>query len=427
MGRWPKPGFAWTVVGVLSVASLFSFLDRTILQLLSQPIKADLGLSDTELGLLQGAAFSLFYTAMIIPFGWVTDRGNRIRMVFFGMLVWSAATAASGLATGFWSLFIARVCVGIGEATLAASAASLISDHFPAERRTMPLSVYTLVASAGVGVGLVGGAAVADWLATGGDIVIPGLGVRAVWQVIFIAVGLPGVLWAFAVLAVPEPARRETAAETGSWRELVAFLKLRGDIVGPHFIGYCFYNTFAYGGGGWLPTYFIRVHGWSVSEVGWRYGIPYLIFPVVGGVIAGWIARRLRERGRVDANLMTVVGGNLAMTLPGVAGPLIADAWLSLVVIMPLIALYVFPSGPSLAAIQEITPNRLRGRMTALYYAVTNLVGLSVGTLLVGMMNDYVFPQPDGIAKSIALTGAMLCPLGALIIYQGARARRKLG
>ncbi|MBM3512770.1 MAG: MFS transporter [Alphaproteobacteria bacterium] len=417
-GRW---------VGILSVANLFSFLDRTILGLLSQPIKLDLGLSDTELGLLQGAAFSVFYTLMIIPFGWVTDRGNRIRMVSAGMVLWSLATAASGLADGFWPLFAARICVGIGEATLAASGASLISDHFPNDRRTMPLSVYTLIASAGVGVGLVGGGALADWLAAGGAISVPGFGPLAAWQVIFIAIGLPGVAWAFVLLVTPEPVRRETADETVTWRELIDFLRLRRDIIGPHFVGYCFYTMFAYGAGGWLPTFFVRVHGWTLGEVGWRYGIPYLIFPIVGGVLAGWIVRRLQQRGRVDANLITVAGSNALVVIPGLAAPLVSNEWLSLVLVMPLIALWVFSSGPSLAAIQEISPNRLRGRMTAIYYAVTNLIGLSFGGLIIGLLNDYVFTGTKGIANSIALAALVMCPTGAWIVSRGGAARRQLG
>lgn len=258
---------------------------------------------------------------------------------------------------------------------------------------------------------------------------LPGFGPLAAWQVIFVAVGLPGVLWALILLAMPKPARRETLGrpDAVTWRELFAFLRLRGDIIVPHFVGHCFYNTFAYGGAGWLPTYFIRVHGWTVGEVGWRYRIPYLIFPVVGGVIAGWIARRLRDRGRVDADLLTVAGGNALMTVPGVIAPLIGNGWISLMMVMPLIALFVFPSGPSLAAIQDITPNRLRGRMTALYYMVKNLVGLSLGTLLIGLMNDHLLPEPAGVAKSIAVLGAVMCPVGALIVYRGAVARRRMG
>lgn len=424
---WPAPRTAWTVVMVLSIASLFSFLDRTILGLLSQPIKTDLGLTDSQLGLLQGAAFSIFYTLMIIPFGWVADRGNRMRMNFFGVIFWSLATAACGLSHSFAELFLARICVGFGEATLAASAASLIADHFPQERRTMPLSVYTLVASTGVGFGLLGGGLLADLMAAGTVIALPGFGQLAPWQAIFMAVGLPGVLWAMTLLMVREPVRRETATETVTWGELFAFIKLRRAIVLPHFIGYCFYNSFGYGGGGWIPTFFIRVHGWTVGEVGWRYGIPYLIIPIIGGVVAGIIARRLLAAGRVDANLLTVAGGNLALAIPGVIAPLLSNQWLSLVGIMFVIALFVFPSGPSLAAIQEITPNRLRGRMTAVYYAITNLVGLSFGSLFIGMLNDYVFPEPTGVAKSLALAAGLLCPAGALIVYQGARARRRLG
>lgn len=424
---WPSARTAWTAVLVLSIASLFSFLDRTILGLLSQPIKTDLGLTDSQIGLLQGAAFSIFYTLMIIPFGWVTDNGNRMRMNFFGIIFWSLATAACGLADTFPELFVARICVGFGEATLAASAASLISDHFPHQRRTMPLSVYTLVASTGVGFGLLGGGALADVMAAGTVIALPGVGELAPWQAIFIAVGLPGVLWALTLLMVKEPVRRETATETGSWSELWTFIMLRRAIVLPHFIGYCFYNSFGYGGGGWIPTYFVRVHGWSLGEVGWRYGIPYLIIPFIGGVLAGLIARKLLERGRVDANLLTVAGGNLALAVPGVIAPLLANEWASLIGIMFVIALFVFPSGPSLAAIQEITPNRLRGRMTGVYYAITNLVGLSFGALFIGMLNDYVFPEPKGVAYSLSVAAALLCPAGALIVYQGAKARRRLG
>ncbi|MDX2222213.1 MAG: MFS transporter [Rhodospirillaceae bacterium] len=423
---WPGAAQAWFVVAALSVASLFSFLDRTVISLLVQPIKTDLLLSDTEIGVLQGAAFGVFYTLMIIPFGWVADHGNRIRLVFCGMIVWSLMTAACGLATNFWEMFAARVGIGIGEATLAASAASIIADHFPAARRTLPLSVYTLVASAGVGVGLVGGAIIATTLADVGTLTVPVLGTLQMWQLVFIAVGLPGLGWALVLLTMREPARRENTGDDATWGELFDFVKLRRRVIGLHFFGYCFYNTFGYGAGGWLPVFFMREYGWGIAEVGTRYGILYLIMPVVGGVACGWVVRKLMERGRVDANLYAIAINNTLMTVPGVLTPLMPNGWLALVMVTPLIAIFVFPSGASLAAIQEITPNRLRGRMTALYYAVTNLVGISLGTVFIGALTDYVFRDEMRVGDSIALAAVLLCPLGGAIMFLAARARRTL-
>jgi MFS family permease len=413
-------------VAVLSIANLLSFLDRQILSLLVAPIKADLGISDTEIGLLQGAAFGVFYTLMILPFGWVADHANRMRLVGAGIAVWSLMTALCGLATSFWPMFWARVGVGIGEATLAAAGASIIADHFPAERRTLPLSVYTLVASAGAGVALVMGGVVAGLAAASGGLTLSGVGALAPWQVVFIAVGLPGLAWSALSLLVREPARREGGGDKAGWRELFAFVAARRMVIGLHFGGYCFYNTFGYGAAGWLPVFFMRSYDWTMTEVGWRYGILYMVFAGVGGTAAGMAVRRLLARGRREANLLAIAAGNGLLTIPGVLTPLMPNGWLALAMAAPMVALLVFPSGPSLAAIQEITPNRLRGRMTALYYAVTNLVGISLGALLIGALTDYVFGDERAVGLSIALAGAVLCPIGAAIMYLAARARRSL-
>jgi MFS family permease len=245
------------------------------------------------------------------------------------------------------------------------------------------------------------------------------------WQLVFIAVGLPGLVWALVLLAVREPARRESGGDA-TWGELFSFVKFRRRVIGLHFFGYCFYNTFGYGAGGWLPVFFMREYGWSIADVGTRYGILYLIMPVVGGVACGWAVRKLMERGRRDANLYAIAVSNTLMTVPGVLTPLMPNGWLALVMVTPLIALFVFPSGASLAAIQEITPNRLRGRMTAFYYAVTNLVGISLGTVFIGALTDYVFRDEMRVGASIALAAVILCPVGGAIMFLAARARRAL-
>lgn len=424
--QWPSAERAWFAVSVLSIANLFSFLDRTVLNLLVAPIKADLMLTDTQIGLLQGAAFGVFYTLMIIPFGWVADNGNRVRMVGLGLAFWSIMTAACGLATSFTELFIARIGVGFGEATLAAAGASIISDYFPRQRRTLPLSVLTLVASSGAGVALIAGGFVGGALMTTGAIAIPVFGDLQPWQVVFIAVGLPGVLWSLIFLAVQEPARLEGANDGATWTELFSFIRTRRAVIGLHFGGYCFYNTFGYGAAGWLPVYFMRAHDWTMTDVGFRYGLIYLVFAVVGGLAGGALAKKFLAQGRANANLLAIAIGNGLLTIPGVLTTQMPTGWWSLALSAPLVMLFVFPSGPSLAAIQEITPNRLRGRMTALYYAVTNLVGISLGALLVGLLTDHVFQNEAAVGSSISLAAIVLCPTGAFIVYLAARARLKL-
>ncbi|MCB2106510.1 MAG: MFS transporter [Rhodobacteraceae bacterium] len=423
---WPSPARAWTVVIVLSFANLFSFVDRTVIGLLVEPIKADLLLSDTEIGVLQGAAFGVFYTLMALPCGWVADHANRMRLVFVGMIVWSLMTAACGLAASFWEMFAARVGIGIGEATIAAAASSIIADHFEARRRTMPLSVYTMIASAGVGVGFVGGGLVSSALADVGPMPIPGLGTLDMWQLVFMAVGLPGLVWAVWFLILREPERREHTGSDATWAELLAFVRSRRRVVGLHFFGYCFYNTLGYGTVGWLAVFFIRHHGWTIAEVGARFGTLYLIVPFIGGLGCGWIVRKLMERGRVDANLYAIAWSNALMTVPGVLATQMPNGWLSLAMLVPLVALFVFPSGASLAAIQEITPNRLRGRMTALYYAITNLVGISLGAVFIAALTDYVFRDEMRVGDSISLAAAILSPVGATIMFMAAKARREM-
>ena len=424
---WPKPRYAWYVVTIVAVANLFSFLDRTVLNLLVTPIKSALSLSDTQIGLVQGAAFGIFYTLMILPFGWLADRSARSRIISAGIAFWSVMTAACGLAGSFGQLFAARIGVGIGEATLSACVGSLISDHFPNARRTLPLSVYTMVGSMGAGVALLLGGLVAGLVTNASEVVLPVIGTVAPWQAVFLGVGAPGVLWSLLSLTVREPARRESAGGRATNAELLAFLRARWRIVVPHFFGYCFYNTFGYGAAAWIPAYFMRVHGWTMGDVGFRYGLVYFFFAFAGGYLGGIAPRWLLARGRVDANLTTVAWSNLALAVPGVLVALMPNGWASLAVTAPLIVLFVFPSGPSLAAVQEITPNRLRGRMTALYYAVTNMVGISLGALTIGVITDSVFHDEQAVGKSIALAGAILCPIGALIVMQAARARRALG
>ncbi len=198
----PSKAYAWYTVGLLTVVYIFSFIDRYILGLLIEPIKADLELSDTQVGLLLGPAFALFYTTLGVPLGWLADRGRRTWIIGAGIAVWSLATAASGIAKSFVQLFIARITVGVGEATLSPCALPVIADSFPPEKRGKPIAFYSAALSIGAGLAYIAGASVIIWSKTVDSIVLPIVGAVAPWQFAFIAVGLPGLLIAMLCLTL---------------------------------------------------------------------------------------------------------------------------------------------------------------------------------------------------------------------------------
>ena len=199
--------YGWLTVGLLTIAYVFSFIDRYVLGLLIEPIKADLGLTDTQIGLLLGPAFAIFYATMGLPLGWLADRKNRVKIVAVGIAVWSIATAASGLARNFTHLFIARMSIGVGEATLSPCAMSIISDSFPPEKRSRPIAVYTMALSVGAGFASLLGAGVLTWAKSGGSITLPWLGELMPWQATFFIVGLPGLILSVLFFLLREPAR----------------------------------------------------------------------------------------------------------------------------------------------------------------------------------------------------------------------------
>ena len=422
---WPRPAYAWYVVGVLAIANLFAAVDRTILNLLITPIKSDLALSDTAMGLIHGAAFGIVHTLMILPFGWRADRAARNRIITFGIAFWSLMTASCGLAKNFIQLFVARMGVGVGEATLAASVAPLISDYFPRERRTLPLSIFAVVGAMGTGIAFLVGGAVSALVMAGGTWHFPFVGELHPWQAIFILVGLPGLLWALVTLTVTEPARHR--GEIVSNAELIRFLRSRANIIAPHFLGNCSFTIFAYGAGAWTPTVLMRVHGWSMEQVGYTMGLIYLVGTFAGGTMGGLTSQWLLSRGRQNANLFTMSIGIAATIVPGVLLGFMPSGWAAAAVLVPLTFFTIFPGGPSTAAMQEIAPGRLRGRISALYHATTGLLGLSFGALVIGLLTDQVFQDEQAVAKSISLAAVILCPLGALLVARAARARLALG
>lgn len=400
---------------MLTFAYVVSFVDRTVLSLLVEPIKADLGLTDTKMGILQGLAFALFYAAMGLPLGWLADRTSRRRVIACGAALWCAATAACGLAATFVHLLFARIAVGIGEAALSPAAMSMISDSFPKERRAAPIGVYAAAGAVGAGIALIVSGAVIQLVATQEALVLPVVGEVARWQAAFILIGLGGLVLLPLLATVPEPARRNESALPPGHSGILRFVREHSSFMVRHYAAVSIYSIVIYAVLSWVPTQFVRVYGWTPGETGMRYGLVLLVFggagTVLGSVIAGWLTRR---RVACAPIWVTVAG----MTL---SGPLIAqgawanDAWTALAWYAPGLLFMTLPGGTAIQVIQEAVPNRLRAQASAIYYLTISVVGGTIGPVAVGLLTDRVFQDPHRLGSALAVVAIAVAPATALL------------
>lgn len=432
-----EPTFhAWYAVVLLSVAYTFSYIDRQILSLLIEPIRVDLGINDTQIGLLGGIAFALFYTIMGIPIARMADRYSRRWIIVIGVACWSIATCLCGLARSFGALFLARVGVGVGEAALSPAAYSMISDMFPPAKIGRAMSIYTQGAALGIGLAFLLGGAILQVVSAMPPIILPLVGELRAWQVAFILVGAPGLLIALVLLTIKEPARRpslvapegavvepEAHATLG---ELAAFFRERWVLLTALIGGVTVYNIAANGILIWLPTHFIRAYEWSPSEIGYAFGLALLTFGVAGMHLAGWAGDKLKAGGRIQRFLMLMgIWGLLSAPLLSLV-PLMPNGALALAVFLPGIFLTTGPAVFAPAVLQLFTPNRMRAQVSAIYLFVVALIGMGLGPVVIGVMNDYVFGDPAALRYSIAILGIVTLPISSILFFWGAREARGL-
>lgn len=424
---WPSTPRAWFALAVLMLAYVAGYVDRQVLSLLVVPIKASLGLTETQLGLLQGLAFGLFYTLLGLPIARIVDRSNRRTLLAAGIALWSLASAACGLARTYVQLLAARLAVGVGEATLAPSAVSLISDYFPPKRRALALSIYVASGSVGGGLAYLAGAAAIDAIAHWDRSWNPWLAALEPWQLVFMIVGLPGLAISLLLLTVREPVRREGSGRTDDdslfSAPFVAFLRARRATFTWHFLGFAMFGVLTYGVLSWVAAYFVRHFGWTMSQFGYAFGWAYLVCGSAGATLGGWYATRLRERGRRAGSMTTAALGVTATVPLAFAACLVPDATLALALFASAIFAFAFPSGASIAAIQEITPNEFRGRTSALYYLTMNMIGLGLGPVSVGLVSDYVLHTDQQVGLAMAIVVAISGPLAAGGVWMARRAR----
>ena len=402
------------VLAILVVVYTFNFIDRQIVGILAVPIKTDLGLTDTQLGLMGGLAFALFYTALGIPIAMLADRASRTWIMTIALTVWSVMTAICGLAQNFWQLFLARLGVGVGEAGGVAPAYSLISDMFPPEQRARALSVYSFGIPIGSALGIVLGGVIAS---------------RIDWRTAFFAVGIAGVLLApIFRLSVPEPARGRF--DRGGPLNRATLADVLGVIAGkPAFwalsLGAACSSMMGYGLFFWLPSFFVRSFEITLLQASLFYGSILL----VGGLAGIWLGGVLADRfGATQKSAYAVIPAIAFLTTVPfyVVGILSNSLALSFAVLLVPTALGLAWLGPVLSAIQHLVPSNMRATASAVFLFVNNLVGIGAGTVLIGLISDALQVRfgADSLRYSILVGTGFYLAAAALFLLASRRLER---
>jgi len=408
---YPPRGYAWYVVGVLTFVYIFSFIDRQILNLLVRPIRRDLGITDFQMSLLMGFSFALFYTLFGIPLGRLADSRSRRTIMAVGFAVWSVMTAGCGLAKNFVHMLLLRVGVGVGEAALSPAAYSIITDYFPPKRRATAISVYSMGIYIGSGVAFIVGGLVAALASTQQTWDLPIVGATRPWQVVFFIVGLPGVLLSLLVYTVREPVRRgiktlmssdgKARVAKAPMSEVIAYLKQNRRTLLCHNVGFGLLSFSSYGSSAWIPTFFVRNHGWTEAQAGQVYGWIVAIASTIGIVMGGRLADWMVERGYKDATLRVGLFAALAWLPFGLVYPLVPNGYWAAALLVPAAFLASAPFGVSAAAIQQMMPNSMRGQASAIYLFTINLIGLGLGPSAVAAATDFVFEDDQAVRYSL--------------------------
>ena len=429
---WPSSVSAWYTVGLLFVAYTFSFVDRFILTLLIEPIKNDFNLSDTGVSLLVGFAFVIFYTFLGIPIGRLADRVNRRNLIAAGITLWSCMTALCGMARGFGTLFAARVGVGVGEAALSPAAYSMIADLFPPKKLGKALSVYTAGAFAGVGLALIVGGLVVQAISSSPYMSLPIIGTIKSWQAPFFIVGLPGLLVAALMYTVKEPKRREQIADNSEQKNEVVSLREAFDYIGnrwkiylSHFFGFALLGVSSNVLFVWGPHILVRSFGTNVGEAGASIGLIVLTFGTLGLLIGGSMSDRLLKRGYLDNGYRVGIFAALGAIPFGLSLPFMSSLSSLFLVFCPLVLFACLGFGSAAAALQQITPNRLRGVVSGCYFFLLNVIGIGLSPSITAVITNYGFKDELMLVNSVSLMVVGSSVLAALILWLGLRPYRK--
>jgi MFS family permease len=426
--EYPARSLGWYATAMLTIAYTLSFIDRQILNLLAEPIRIDLGLSDTQMSLLQGMAFVCTYIFFSVPVGRLVDTRNRIWLLVGGVAFWSVATTACGLAKNFTQLFIGRMGVGMGEATLTPVAWSLIADYFPPKKRARPLSIFLIGPYLGGGIALIAGGQIMGSLSEAGAVILPVIGSIQPWQFTFMAVGIPGMLFASFLLTIPEPKRQGAAVGSNQSipaKEVLAFIWERKRLYFAFLIGVPFIIVVLYGLQAWVPTFLLRTHGMNLADTGSQYGVITLISGS-GGVLTGpYLGAYLRRKGYLDYHLRVAVIASVMTMVFTALIPMARTPEMALLYIGLAGFSVTLPLALVAAGLQDVTPARMRGLIAGLYVLTTNVFGMGLGPTAIALCTDYVFSDPNMVGYSLSLVSGLASFMAIICLMVGLKPFRE--
>lgn len=400
------PAYSWYALGLLTVVYLLNFLDRSLIYILFAPIKKEMVLSDLQLALLGTTSFVIFYTLLGIPFGKMADRVVRKKMIAVGLAVWSLFSGLTGFADSFWTIFLCRVMVGIGEATLGPAAFSMLSDYFPVRMRATASAIYS------IGIPIGGGLAffLGGWI-----------GQTLGWRWAFYLLGFPGLLIAILVMLMREPVRGQTEKivkeqQRNDWRALFKSVPLRY-----HHLGYALFALAANSLTIWGPSFFFRIHGLSIALIGLMAGLLSLFAGMPGTIMGGYLSDRFRRRGKGGRMFFTACGALLCVPL-----------WLALIFSesipllfisgLFLLATAIMWLGPAAADVHEIAGPQLRGIGIGIYLFIVNIIGYGIGPPIVGRLNDWLgVDKHPQMMRYALLVCPVACAISAVLLWLGSR------
>ena len=430
---YPSPVVAWTTVGVLSLTYMFSFMDRQILVLLIDPIKADLQITDTQISLLTGFAFAVIYTFSGIPMGRAADTWVRKYVIIIGVTIWSVLTILCGFARSFTQLFLARMGVGFGEAALTPTAYAMVPDLFPPNRLARGMSVFVLGGLVGSGMSVLLGGLVIKLVSEIGSVSLPWFGEVRSWQLVLITVGCASLLMVVPLSLIPEP-RRHSSAQKGignttvqqpvgathtllPFKAVLHYLWIHKRFYGPFIVATSLIGLMGYGTATWFPSYFIRVHHWDAASTGITLGLLYILPTIIGSLSAGWVTDHFYKKGYRNIALGIYVA-TLLLAIPFLLLVIYAPhievkmASFSLTYLAMAAGGILFPT-----LIQMATPAPIRAQVSAIILMAVNLVGIGFGATAIALVTDIIFQNTLAVGHAIAVVSVPALGISAALLF----------